>query len=65
MSKTKKVIIGAGTGAAVGIIMEILRGAGYVAGLSATIRAVFVGVLAFTIYTILVRFAGGYGSQKV
>lgn len=64
MSKTKKVIIGAGTGAAVGIAMEILRMAGYAAGISPTVRAVFVGVLASVIYALISRLAGGNGSQK-
>ncbi len=52
MSKTKKIIIGAVTGAVVGTIMEIFGS--YLDGVSASTKAVLAGIMAVIIYILII-----------
>jgi len=52
--RTKKVIIGAISGAGTGIIMEVLRGSSYMNGVSVLIKAALAGTIAWVIYITII-----------
>lgn len=51
--RTGRIIAGAITGAVVGISLEVLRGSGYLAGVSAVVLGVVAGLAAIPIYSLV------------
>ena len=67
MPRKKKIIIGAVTGAVAGIMMDVLRGSSYMAGVSVTTKAVIAGIMAGLIYLLIseiVKLARSAGATK-
>ena len=65
--RTKRVIIGAISGAGTGIIMEVLRGVSYMSGVSGTAKAVLAGIIALGIYmiiSVIIKLARPAGASK-
>lgn len=52
--RMKKVVIGAISGAGTGIIIEVLHGSSYMAGVSVATKAVLAGIIAGLIYMVII-----------
>ncbi|MBI4350964.1 MAG: hypothetical protein HY550_05960 [Elusimicrobia bacterium] len=66
--RTRRIITGVITGTIVGISLEVLRGSGYLDGISVMVRSVVAGLAAIAIYSIvraLVRPGRPSGPSKV
>lgn len=50
---TRRIIAGVITGAVVGVSLEVLRGSGYLVGVSAAVSVVVAGLAAIAIYSIV------------
>lgn len=65
--RMKRIIVGSVSGGVTGIIMEVLRGSSYMAGISVATKAVITGIMACVIYMLIIKMitkGGPTGTSK-